>query len=182
MDNEELTRRLLNEFADYEARNDQVTKSIENSNKSQNEYESIEFEWIEGSRSDSKLIWVPSEHCLYYTNVFNARLNAVACTCYEKECRARILIKKDNTAIRQLSSMPHISHGSMYHTYKEKRLFVFMKERCLTVPASASTKSIYDEAVLLLVIFTLHLCHDYLLYYEKYIIHFSLSFILQMER
>lgn len=101
-------------------------------------------------REGSKLIWVASEECLYYTNAVNARLNAIACTCYEDDCRARILNKNDNTAVREFRSMPHISHGSMYNKYKKTCLFVFMKKRCLSAPASATTKDIYDEAVLML--------------------------------
>lgn len=148
MDNEELTQKLLDEFSDYQVRNEQVLQSIENGEKIQSDYETIEFEFIEGRRTGTQLIWVPSEQCLYYTNTMNVRLNAVSCTCHDDSCRARILIKNDNTAIREFSSMPHIQHGSMYNLYKEKRSFVYMKERCLTMPASAKLKDVYDEAVL----------------------------------
>lgn len=147
MDNEELTQKLLDEFSDYEIRNEQSSKSIGNENNN-SDYETIEYEFMEGKREGSKLIWVASEECLYYTNAVNVRLKAIACTCYAEECRARIFIKKDNTAIREFRSMPHTSHGSMYNKYKEMRLFVFMKERCASAPASATTKDIYDEAVL----------------------------------
>lgn len=148
MDNDDLTQQLLSEFDDYEATNSQVAASIENNNNNQREYEVLEYEWVEGLRAGSKLLWVNSEQSLYCANTHNARYDAMGYTCHYEKCRARVLIKKDGTAIKEHSSAAHLTHGSLYRTYKERRLFVFMKERCKTAPVTATARSIYDEAVL----------------------------------
>lgn len=153
MDDEELTKQLLNEF------NNSIENRIENviyddERDENSDYElnrqngpiSLNFEWIEGLRTGSRLVWVPSEDGLYYSNAINKKNSAIACTCFIKHCKERILILDDGTATRENLSTNH-THGSLYHVFKERFLFAFMKERCRTAPASALIRDVYNEAV-----------------------------------
>lgn len=162
MENDELTRQLLSEFnesndlSDNDELNDEL--SDERANKDdESHYDGdlnkkglipFVFTWIEGLRSGSRLVWVPAEECLYYSNAISKKQNAIACTCYIKGCKVRILILDDGTAAKEVNTADHI-HGSLYNVYKERSLYTYMKERCRTAPASAVIRDIYHEAVVL---------------------------------
>lgn len=152
MDNDELMKQLLDEF-DKSIENEINENERDNHNDDElngnrNGPILLNFAWIEGLRTGSRLVWVPSEESLYYTNAINKKNNAIACTCFIKECKERILILDDGTAVRETSSVNH-DHGSLYGVYKERFLYTHMKERCRTAPASALIRDIYNEAVLL---------------------------------
>lgn len=84
----------------------------------------------------------------------NKKFNAIACTCFENDCNVRIVLINDDTASKVTNAETH-THGSLYHVYKERELFVWMKETCRTAPASATIRDIYNEAVVQLVYFTI---------------------------
>lgn len=152
MDNEELTKQLLNEF-DNSIENLKDDDEIENNNDDETNCNAsglfiLIFAWIEGLRTGSRLVWIPSEEAIYYSNAINKKHNAIACTCYIKGCNARILILNDGTAASETRTANH-NHGSLYNIYKERFLYTYMKERCRSAPASALIRDIYNEAVLL---------------------------------
>lgn len=146
MDDEELTVQLLSEFNKSIDSTDEFAEN--NDNECLNQYGRIivDFEWIEGLRSGSRLVWVPKEECIYYSNAISKKHNAIACTCYDSSCKERIMILEDGTATRLTNTINH-THGSLYNVYKERTLYTFMKERCRTAPASALIRDIYNEAV-----------------------------------
>lgn len=171
MNNEDLTQQLLSEFntsvGNEMSNNDERIENsndeqIENSNAERLENSNDEplstnaaglfmltFTWVEGLRAGSRLVWIPDEECLYYTNAISKKYDAMACTCYVNGCTQRIFIMNDGTAGRASRTMNH-NHESLYNTYKDRSLFTFMKERCRTAPASAMMiRDIYNEAVLL---------------------------------
>lgn len=154
MNDEELAKQLLNEFEsqsnenliynnERDGNNDESAQDDE-----RNQSKILNFVWIEGLRTGSRLVWVPSEESLYYANAINKKNNAIACTCYEKKCKKRIFILEDGTSIRGANTSNH-SHGTLYNVYKERYLYTYMKERCRTAPASAVIRDIYNEAVTL---------------------------------
>lgn len=157
MNNEELTQQLLNEF-NKSIENKDDERSINNNNDDEsvssdepnvNGQSSFGFTWIEGLRTGSRLVWVPSEECIYYSNAVSIKhSNAIACTCYIDNCTERILISENGTAKKNIHSKGH-NHGSLYVIYKERFLYTFMKERCRQAPASATIRDIYNEAVVL---------------------------------
>lgn len=160
MDNIQLAQQLLSEYNHEQLENDcdinNSTKHDERSNNNESDVYtlnergliSVNFIWFEGLRSGSRLVWVPDEECIYYSNAINKKFNASAFTCFDARCKARILIFGDDTAGKELNTPNHYLHGSHYKTYKERCLFVWMKERCRTAPASALIRNIFDEAVI----------------------------------
>lgn len=160
MDNDELTRQLLNEFNEHELSEEQINND-ENHVFLDNEINNnlrhilnerglieVEFIWFEGLRTGSRLVWVPKEECVYYYNTTSRKFDALAFTCFDERCKARILIMNDGTAGKEISSPDHYPHGSLYALYKERCLYTWMKERCRTAPASVIIRNIYDEAVI----------------------------------
>lgn len=157
MDNDELAKQLLEEFDKSIESIINDNKSNDNESKDNNDDElnnnhngqiSLAFTWIEGLRTGSRLVWIPSEESIYYSNAISKKQNAIACTCFVKDCKKRILILNDGTAVRETHSVDH-NHGSLYNVYKERILYANMKERCRTAPASAVIRDIYNEAVVL---------------------------------
>lgn len=153
MDNEDLAQQLLDEYnkSIEELENNDDDGSGENEtarldiNHNSNGRRYI-YSWIEGLRTDSRLVWVPEEENLYYTNAINKKSNTIACTCFEDDCNARIVLINDDTASKVPNAGIH-THGSLYHVYKERKLFAWMKETCRTAPASATIRDIYNQAV-----------------------------------
>lgn len=154
MDHAELAEQLLSEFDksiehlndEREDNNDESAHNDEFNNN--NEPKSLNFAWIEGLRTGSRLVWVPNEENVYYANAISKKRNGIACTCYEKNCKKRILITDDGTVVVETNEINH-THGSLYNIYKERYLYTYMKERCRTAPASAEIRDIYNEAVVL---------------------------------
>lgn len=150
MNDEQLAQQLLSEF-DKSIENSRENVEIEDndddeSNRDPSGLFILIYVWIEGLRSGSRLAWIPSEECVYYSNAISKKHNAVAYTCHQKGCHERIFIRDDGTALREKRTANH-NHGSHYNVYKERMLYKFMKERCQTAPASAMIYDIYQEAV-----------------------------------
>lgn len=141
MDNEEnLVNRLLAEYNDrFES--DSESDSIDNSPKFP-----INIVHIRGFRKNSHIIW--DGKYLYYKNALNNINGIVACTCYEKNCNARIFIRKDETAYKLRTTEHSNTHGTMYDIFRHMHCFNLMKDRCLTAPASMSVREIYNEIIL----------------------------------
>lgn len=146
MNNKELQDQLLSEFNDR-FDNDTVCDIDTTLITDETSEERVNIERIKGFRTGSNLIWSTDEQYLYYKNVQKRTLNEIACTCYEKECDARIFIKEDGSAYK-LRSTKHKHHGSMYDIHMHMHCFNKMKDRCHTAPASMSVREIYNESVL----------------------------------
>lgn len=142
MNNERLANRLLLEFEDQFQSDSEDDSNVNIENKLP-----VNVIRIRGFRSGSDIIWAPDERFLYYQNSFNKVSKETACTCYVKECDARIFIKEDKTAYKLLHT-EHKDHGSMYEIFKHMKCFNQMKDRCLTAPASMSVRDIYNEVVI----------------------------------
>lgn len=169
MDNLEIQDLLLQQFSNYktseldeenenndndvqthETNDDQAEplEAIVSGNESdapENRETPLNFEWISARREGDRLGWDGVNHQLYYKDGFNIELNADAFTCTTDECYARLFLR-DGEAFK-LASTPEHTHGPVYHVYKEIFLFNWMKNRCKTAPASASTLNIYEEAL-----------------------------------
>lgn len=144
--NQLLQNRLLAEFNDrFDSDNENESNATIILNESNEQ--PVHIVRIKGFRSGSNLVWVPDEQCIFYQNVENKKLKEISCTCYVKECDARIVIKEDQTAYK-LRKMKHKYHGSMYDTYKHMECFNLMKDKCHSAPASISVREIYNETVL----------------------------------
>lgn len=158
MDSDDLAQQLLNEFnvSTEESRiddneceeNDARFDNNENYISNGQRLIKFNFSWIEGLRTGSRLVWVPEEENIYYSNAINTKFNAIACTCYENDCNVRIFIMEDGTASKETNASSH-THGSLYQVYKERYLYTWMKERCRTAPASALIRDIFNEAVVM---------------------------------
>lgn len=152
MNNEELTQQLLSEFnrsiGNQDNNSDEYFLDVE-SNGTNDGRITYRYTWIEGLREGSRLVWVPTEECIYYSNAVSKKHdNAIACTCFVDECTERIYILNDGTAVKDRNSSSH-THCSLYNFYKERYLYTFMKQRCRTAPTSALIRDIYNEAVAL---------------------------------
>lgn len=134
MDNEELTKQLSNEFIKsienviYDDESDKNNYVELNTNR--NGPISLDFAWIEGLRTGFRLVWDPSEESIYYSNAISKKHNAIACTCYVKDCKERILIMNDGTAAKGTNTVHH-THGSLYNVYKERYLYIHIYERTM---------------------------------------------------
>lgn len=156
MNNEDLAKQLLNEFDNQsienptynDERDDNNDESSQDDELNSNGPKTLDFAWIEGLRTGSRLVWVPSEESIYYANAISKKNKAIACTCFEKNCKERIFILDDGTATKE-SNVSNHSHGSLYNVYKERYLYTYLKERCRTAPATAVIRDIYKEAVAL---------------------------------
>lgn len=140
--NEQIVQDLLNEY-------DLVDTESEHTDENNVNFLGVlfmAFVWIEGLRAGSKLVWIPEQEYLYYVNGPNKK--GTACTCVVKGCGARIFLCDDGTA--KVDPLMHKLHdSSVYPMYKERELFKWMKDRCVSAPASATIRNIYDEAVVL---------------------------------
>lgn len=147
MDNIELAQQLLAEY--HHATNEELVEEVVYNNNL-NERGLIEFEilWYEGLRTGSNLMWVQQEECIYYINGKSIKFNALAYTCIDERCTARILLLRDGTAAKEIDSPKHLPHGILYALYKERCLYTWMKHRSRTAPASVVIRNIYEEAVL----------------------------------
>lgn len=104
----------------------------------------IEFELVPGSRSTSKLLWVPSEQCFYKQNTYSKTYNGMAYKCYEPECRARKVLTDQNTRLITIAAT-HKTHMLMYPLYKEFHYLNLMKDMCRTEPHSVAVSEIYNK-------------------------------------
>lgn len=103
----------------------------------------VKFKWIPGFRKNSKIVWAYEQNMLYYVNSYSVKSGLTACTCYGN-CRARLFIRKDNTAfIRK----PHEPHGSHYETFMHMHCFNLLKQKATNAPASTRNLDIYNEVV-----------------------------------
>lgn len=107
----------------------------------------VQFVRIPGFRANSTLMWAHEEQHLYYFNSYSERTGLSAYTCYDSTCRARIYIRKDETAFRR-SSIPHdAAHGLHYETYKHMYCYNKLREKAVSVPASMLNIDIYNEVI-----------------------------------
>lgn len=78
MDEEELQKQLLSEFQDYSRENEDEGKNESyKSSKAIGAFILISFIWIQGVRSNSNLIYVPSEQHIYAANGENKTYDAI---------------------------------------------------------------------------------------------------------
>lgn len=138
----ELQARLL---AEYNERFESDSES-DDLNSDHSLQVSLNIVFIRGFRNNSKIVY--DGEYLYYQNAFNKYHGVTACTCYEKECTARIFVRKDETAYK-LRTMQHSkTHGNMHDIFKHMHCFNLMKDKCLTAPASIPVREIYNDVVL----------------------------------
>lgn len=140
MNDDDLREKLLAEF-------DNHSDDEEESDTAHIGLIPLEFLFIKGLRSTSKLIWIPEEECLFYSNVRSERYDAIAYTCYQKKCTARVYLREDGSAFKTHNSI-HSNHGSMYHIFKEMQCINTMKEKCNSASASVTIREIFNDAVL----------------------------------
>lgn len=148
MDNDELTKQLLDEFNETDVDiDDNIENSEDDNRKRLNAFVFISFVMITGFQVNSKLIWVANEKKLYYKNAYTKEFDAFGCTCYIKGCNARIYIKEDGSAFHTYDHHHNIDHGFMYNIYKEMYCVNLMKSECLTAPPSKLISKIYEDAI-----------------------------------
>lgn len=92
MNNEDLAKQLLNEFDNQsienptynDERDENNDESSQNDELNSNGPKTLNFEWIEGLRTGSRLVWVPSEESIYYANAISKK----------KQCNCMHLLRK----------------------------------------------------------------------------------------
>lgn len=147
MDNDDLLKQLLDEFV-HEGEIDQSADH----NNSQSQFIPIDIIFTEGRRNGSEIAWAPDEQCIYYYNGDRKEYDANGFTCSNDNCDVRFFKSRlTGKCFKEIDSPIHTC--SHYETYKEICLFKHMKERCKTAPVSATTRSIYEETVHMLVSF-----------------------------
>lgn len=105
----------------------------------------IEFEIVTGFRSNSKLIWVPSENSFFKQNTYSKTFNGIAYTCHNPECKARKVLMENDTKLITISAT-HIPHRSMQPMYKQLFYLNQMKNMCQTEPHSVKVSTIFNKA------------------------------------
>lgn len=107
----------------------------------------VKFEYIEGLRKGSKLVWAFENRHLYYINAYSKKTKLTACTCYDPKCTARIYIRENNTGFQLIGSKHVKAHGSHYEIYKRMYCCNKMKRRATNAPASMTSHEIYKEVL-----------------------------------
>lgn len=103
----------------------------------------IEFELVTGSRSNSKLLWIPSENCFYKQNTYSKTYDGMAYTCYDDDCKARKVLNSQNQLITLAAA--HTRHLPMKQMYKELFYLNLMKDMCRSEPHSVKVAEIYNK-------------------------------------
>lgn len=62
----------------------------------------LQYEIVEGLRTGSLLLWATHEQQLYYRNSFSTKTQQTAYTCRFPNCRARVFVRNDGTAFRDI--------------------------------------------------------------------------------
>lgn len=133
-----LSEKLLAKIA-------QQNTELNSSNDQSNQMTAtIEFKWIPGFRKNSTIVWAHEQRFLYYLNATSDKTGVKACTCYDKNCNARLYIIDDTSAF--CSPTPH-NHGTHYETFIEMYCYNLLKQKTLTAPASAVNHEIHKEVV-----------------------------------
>lgn len=101
-----------------------------------------EFQLVTGFRSNSTLLWVPSEKCFFKQNAYSKTYDGMAYTCYEKECKARKVLSEEKLITINAS---HILHTSMESMYKELYYLNLMKEMAQNEPHSSTVSQIFER-------------------------------------
>lgn len=112
----------------------------------QNDKIQVNYLYIPGLREGSQIVWTPEERNLYYVNSYSKKTGIIACTCYEKNCSARLFIKNDESAFRYRSK-PHDVHCTHYEAFMLMHCFNKIKQKTRSAPASMFSSDIYDEVV-----------------------------------
>lgn len=106
----------------------------------------IKFEYIDGFRKGSRVVWINEEKKLYYVNSYSKKKGITACTCYDRECKSRIFIRDNGTAYR--ANIDHnVSHSYHYEIFKHMYCINKMKQKATTAPASTSPYEIYKDVL-----------------------------------
>lgn len=113
----------------------------------------VKYEIIPGLRANSRLMWAFEENQLYYENSYSKSKQQRPFTCRVKGCPARVFVRDDQTAYRDLETTHLSSHGSQYQDYKLMYCTNEMKRRAVTAPASMTSYDIYMETILEYVLF-----------------------------
>lgn len=119
----------------------------ESNKKEEEDFIDIKYSIIPGHRDGSELMWAYEEKQLYYKNSFSKKKNLTGFTCRIKGCQARVYVRSDKTAYRDLGSQHLAAHGSQYQEYKYMYCDDKMKQKAKTAPASMTAYNIYMEVV-----------------------------------
>lgn len=136
-----LSARLLGEM------NEQFSENEDNVDEVSSESVEVQYEYISGLRKGSRIVWAYQEMHLYYINAFSKKTGLTACTCYERNCKARIFIRADHTAFKEYSHKHENNHGSHYEVFKHMYCVNKMKDKASSAPASMQPYEIYKEVL-----------------------------------
>lgn len=107
----------------------------------------VPYEMIRGFRKNSMLLWAFEEKQLYYWNSYSKERQIAGYTCRVKGCPARIYVRDDRTAYRELGLNHLNSHKTQYSEYLQMRCENKMKDKAKDAVASMSPYEIYMECV-----------------------------------
>lgn len=130
-----LSSKLLSEVKESEDEEESDTGEI-----------SVNFQFVEGFRKGSRLVWAFEEQHLFYFNSYSKKTQSSGYTCYEDNCSARIFVKDDGRAFK-IAAKKHKIHNTHYETYKHMYCCNLMKIKAKNAPASMTPHEIYKEVL-----------------------------------
>lgn len=119
---------------DSASESETVISFIEDSNIARENYE-----FIAGHRSNSRLIYLKWEKCLY--TPVNKDKYGHRFKCQEKECNARILLKSDGECVKSSRNVNHIVHGTHQRLRSKLLAMDKMKQDCASVDVLCGSAS-----------------------------------------
>lgn len=97
------------------------------------------YEFIAGHRSNSRLIYLKREECLY--TPVNKDKYGHRFKCQEKQCGARILLKSDGECVKSSRNVYHIVHATHQRLRSKLLAMNKMKQDCPSVDVLCGSAS-----------------------------------------
>lgn len=113
-----------------------------------NDFESIEYELLQGSRMNSTFLYIPSEKQLY--RIKHIMSFGKSYVCREKKCFARVFLK-ENGECKRFKSNSHL-HSDKEEEYNKLKVLNEVKLKCAELHSTLvgrklTTKSIFDQVI-----------------------------------
>lgn len=106
------------------------------------EYIELGFEFIEGKRKGSQVLWIPSEKQLYHKNTVSKMGRSYVCQ--EANCNSRVYMKADGTCVKLKNSVH--CHGEREQKQYRTRVINEMKKMAQK-DTRTSVRAIFDDVM-----------------------------------
>lgn len=108
-----------------------------------NQDEEVEYEMVPGKRMGSLLLYSLNESIFYKKNSKSS--TGVSYSCYQTDCRARVLLKTNGICVRKSGDHLHSTHEIIYKQLEAEHR---VKNLCLNDRSSKTTKEIYEDILI----------------------------------